>query len=87
MSGLLEGPVYTRPRAWRGLEVPDVLLSGHHGAIARWQRDEALRRTAANRPDLIRRLAVGDNLDKRDRQVIAEAGFPVDGESGESMAL
>jgi tRNA (guanine37-N1)-methyltransferase len=85
MSGLLEGPVYTRPRAWRGLEVPDVLLSGHHQAIARWQRDEALRRTAVNRPDLIRRLAAtGDGLDKRDRQVIAEAGFPVD---GESMAL
>jgi tRNA (guanine37-N1)-methyltransferase len=80
MSGLLEGPVYTRPRAWRGLEVPDVLLSGHHRAIARWQRDEALRRTAANRPDLIRRLAVGDGLDQRDRQVVAEAGFPVDGE-------
>ena len=81
MSGLLEGPVYTRPRSWRGLEVPDVLLSGHHKAIARWQRDEALRRTAANRPDLIRRLAAtGDGLDKRDRQVIAEAGFPVDGE-------
>jgi tRNA (guanine37-N1)-methyltransferase len=85
MSGLLEGPVYTRPRSWRGLEVPDVLMSGHHRAIARWQRDEALRRTAANRPDLIRRLAaIGDGLDKRDRQVIAEAGFPVD---GESMAL
>jgi tRNA (guanine37-N1)-methyltransferase len=82
MSGLLEGPVYTRPRAWRGLEVPDVLLSGHHQAIARWQRDEALRRTVANRPDLIRRLAaIGDGFDKRDRQVIAEAGFPVDGES------
>jgi len=85
MSGLLEGPVYTRPRSWRGLDVPDVLLSGHHKAIARWQRDEALRRTAANRPDLIRRLAAtGDGLDKRDRQVLAEAGFPVD---GESMAL
>jgi tRNA (guanine37-N1)-methyltransferase len=82
MSGLLEGPVYTRPRAWRGLEVPDVLLSGHHKAIARWQRDEALRRTAANRPDLIRRLAAtGEGFDKRDRQVIAEAGYPVDGES------
>ena len=82
MSGLLEGPVYTRPRSWRGLEVPDVLLSGHHRAIARWQRDEALRRTAANRPDLIRRLATAANgLDKRDREVLAEAGFPVDGES------
>jgi len=82
MSGLLEGPVYTRPRCWRGLEPPDVLLSGHHRAIARWQRDEALRRTAANRPDLIRRLATAaDGLDKRDREVLAEAGFPVDGES------
>ena len=82
MSGLLEGPVYTRPRSWRGLEVPDVLLSGHHQAIARWQRDEALRRTAANRPDLIRRLATAaGGLDKRDRQVLAEAGFPVDGGS------
>jgi len=82
MSGLLEGPVYTRPRSWRGLEVPDVLMSGHHRAIARWQRDEALRRTAANRPDLIRALATAaDGLDKRDRQVLAEAGFPVDGES------
>jgi tRNA (guanine37-N1)-methyltransferase len=82
MSGLLEGPVYTRPRSWRGLDVPDVLLSGHHKAIARWQRDEALRRTAANRPDLIRRLATtGDGLGQRDRQVLADAGFPVDGES------
>ena len=82
MSGLLEGPVYTRPRTWRGLEVPDVLLSGHHKAIARWQRDEALRRTAAARPDLIRRLATrGDGLDKRDREVLAEAGFPVDAEN------
>ena len=52
-SGLLEGPVYTRPRTWRGREVPDVLLSGNHKAIARWRRDEALRRTAAVRPDLV----------------------------------
>ncbi len=82
MSGLLEGPVYTRPRTWRELEVPDVLLSGHHKAIARWQRDEALRRTAARRPDLISRLAAdGDGLDKRDREVLAEAGFPVDSEN------
>jgi len=82
MSGLLEGPVYTRPRTWREHTVPDVLLSGNHAAIARWQRDEALRRTAATRPDLIRRLAAGeDGLDKRDRQVLAEAGFPVDEEN------
>jgi len=81
MHGLLEGPVYTRPRAWRGHEVPPVLLSGDHAAVARWQRDEALRRTAERRPDLIRRLASGDGLDARDRTVLIEAGFPVDGES------
>ena len=82
MRGLLEGPVYTRPRSWRGQEVPPVLLSGDHAAIARWQRDEALRRTAATRPDLIRRLAaVPDGLSDRDRKVLAEAGFPVDSEN------
>lgn len=81
MHGLLEGPVYTRPRAWRGNEVPAVLLSGDHAAIARWQRDEALRRTAERRPDLIRRLAAADGLNARDRAVLIQAGFPVDGES------
>jgi tRNA (guanine37-N1)-methyltransferase len=81
MHGLLEGPVYTRPRAWRGHEVPPVLLSGDHAAIARWQRDEALRRTAERRPDLIRRLAADNGLDARDRAVLIQAGFPVDGES------
>jgi tRNA (guanine37-N1)-methyltransferase len=72
MRGLLEGPVYTRPREWRGLEVPEVLLSGHHAAIARWRRDMALRRTAAHRPDLIAALR---DLDRRDQQVLAEAGW------------
>jgi tRNA (guanine37-N1)-methyltransferase len=82
MAGLLEGPVYTRPRQWRDREVPSVLLSGDHGAIARWRRDEALRRTAAARPDLLARLPT-EGLDARDRQILAEAGFPV---SGEDMA-
>jgi tRNA (guanine37-N1)-methyltransferase len=82
MSGLLEGPVFTRPRTWREHDAPDVLLSGNHRAIARWQRDEALRRTAVNRPDLIRRLAAAPGgLDKRDLQVLADAGFPVDTEN------
>jgi tRNA (guanine37-N1)-methyltransferase len=82
MSGLLEGPVYTRPRTWREREVPDVLLAGNHRAIARWQRDEALRRTAVNRPDLIRRLAAAPGgLGQQDRQVLADAGFPVDSEN------
>ncbi len=86
MADLLEGPVYTRPRVWRGQEVPSVLLSGDHAAIARWRRDEALRRTAACRPDLAARLAAGqparsgEPLDLRDRQVLSEAGFPISGQ-------
>jgi tRNA (guanine37-N1)-methyltransferase len=79
MAGLLEGPVFTRPRVWRGRAVPDVLLSGDHGTIARWRRDEALRRTAAYRPDLLAGIVAGA-LDARDRQVLSEAGFPVRGE-------
>jgi tRNA (guanine37-N1)-methyltransferase len=82
MRGLLEGPVYTRPRAWRGREVPEVLLSGNHAEIARWRRDMALRRTAAYRPDLVRALR---DLGVRDRQVLAEAGFPP-AEQGPSAA-
>ena len=74
--GLLEGPAYTRPASWRGLEVPAVLLSGDHEAILRWQRDEALRRTAGRRPDLLGRLDPG-RLDERDRAVLAQAGQPV----------
>ena len=80
MRGLLEGPVYTRPRAWREREVPEVLLSGNHTAIMRWRRDMALRRTAAHRPDLIGALR---DLDRRDLQVLAEAGFASDEQSGE----
>lgn len=79
MADLLEGPVFTRPRVWRGREVPEVLLSGDHAAIARWRRDQALRRTAASRPDLVRKLHPGA-LDARDRDVLAAAGFPVSGE-------
>lgn len=75
MHGLLEGPVYTRPRVWRGQEVPAVLLSGDHMAIARWRRDQALRRTAASRPDLVAALAA-ESLDDRDLEVLAEAGCP-----------
>ncbi|MBO0777013.1 MAG: tRNA (guanosine(37)-N1)-methyltransferase TrmD, partial [Actinobacteria bacterium] len=82
MGGLLEGPVYTRPRVWRGREVPAVLLSGDHAAIARWRRDEALRRTAVARPDLIAGLDPA-SLSERDREVLADAGCP---DRGEHMA-
>jgi len=52
-QGLLEGPVYTKPPSWRGLDVPEVLLSGHHEKIAAWRREQALRKTQARRPDLL----------------------------------
>jgi tRNA (guanine37-N1)-methyltransferase len=52
-SGLLDTPYYTRPAEYRGWTVPDVLLSGHHAAIARHRREESLRRTFERRPDLL----------------------------------
>jgi tRNA (guanine37-N1)-methyltransferase len=52
-EGLLEGPVYTKPSSWRGLDVPEVLLSGHHEKIAAWRREQAVERTQARRPDLL----------------------------------
>jgi tRNA (guanine37-N1)-methyltransferase len=71
-TGLLEGPVYTRPASYDGRDVPPVLLSGDHGAIARWRRDEALRRTARLRPELLARVT----LDARDRRVLDELELP-----------
>jgi len=70
-GGLLEYPVYTKPPIWRGLDVPEVLFSGHHAQIARWRRDQALRRTAERRPDLIATLPDGA-LDERDREVLED---------------
>jgi tRNA (guanine37-N1)-methyltransferase len=52
-AGLLEAPVYTKPASWRGLDVPPVLLSGHHGEIARWRAAQSRERTAVRRPDLL----------------------------------
>jgi tRNA (guanine37-N1)-methyltransferase len=52
-EGLLEAPAYTKPASWRGLDVPDVLLSGNHAAIARWRAERSRERTAHRRPDLL----------------------------------
>ncbi|QRY63807.1 tRNA (guanosine(37)-N1)-methyltransferase TrmD [Gordonia sp. PDNC005] len=52
-DGLLEGPSYTRPKMWRDLEVPPVLLSGDHGKVAAWRREQSLDRTRRRRPDLL----------------------------------
>lgn len=54
-NGLLEYPHYTRPRIWEGREIPGVLLSGDHAAIAKWRREQAERITAKRRPDLLLR--------------------------------
>ena len=52
-TGLLEAPAYTRPALWRGLSVPDVLLSGDHAAVARWRQEQSRERTRQQRPDLL----------------------------------
>jgi tRNA (guanine37-N1)-methyltransferase len=52
-NGLLEGPSYTRPPSWRGLDVPEVLLSGDHAKVADWRREQGLHRTQERRPDLL----------------------------------
>jgi tRNA (guanine37-N1)-methyltransferase len=67
-TGLLEYPQYTRPAEFRGLKVPDVLMSGHHANIEAWRKKESLRRTYTRRPDLL------DNyeLDKQERQLLNE---------------
>lgn len=68
-DGLLEHPHYTRPPEFRGLTVPEVLLSGHHGAIARWRRKESIRRTLLARPEL---LAAADLTSALDQRLLAE---------------
>jgi tRNA (guanine37-N1)-methyltransferase len=68
-AGLLEAPVYTKPPAWRDLAVPDILRSGDHGRIARWRRDESLRRTAIRRPDMLSGPSAPE-LDKADHAVL-----------------
>jgi tRNA (guanine37-N1)-methyltransferase len=60
VRGMLDYPHYTRPAQFRGLSVPDVLISGHHGEIDRWRRREQLRRTWTRRPDLLERASLSD---------------------------
>jgi tRNA (guanine37-N1)-methyltransferase len=74
-DGLLEGPCYTRPEMWRGRDVPAVLRSGNHAAIARWRRDRAVERTAARRPDLLAALPPGA-LDGADRALLEKLTTP-----------
>jgi tRNA (guanine37-N1)-methyltransferase len=70
-DGLLEYPQYTRPAEFRGWAAPEVLLSGDHGAVARWRRVQALRRTLTQRPDLVEARG---GLNEEEVALLAEAG-------------
>ena len=73
-AGLIEYPHYTRPANWEGREVPSVLRAGHHGEVARWRREQQLRRTLARRPDLLARA----ELTPADRAFLATIGWITD---------
>ena len=70
-SGLLEYPQYTKPAEWRGMTVPEVLLSGHHANIEQWRREQALLETARRRPDLFAKLV----LDEKDKKFLRKKGI------------
>jgi len=72
LDGLLEGPQYTRPYAFRGEVAPDVLLSGHHANVERWRREQALLRTLSRRPGLLSKI----NLSKEDLAFLRQHGWP-----------
>ena len=77
-DGLLEYKQYTKPSQWRGLDVPEVLLSGDHAKVSRYRRDESLERTSSIRPDIIARLDCSV-LDKADRKKLTDLGWDVSG--------
>ncbi|MFQ3664095.1 MAG: tRNA (guanosine(37)-N1)-methyltransferase TrmD [Chloroflexaceae bacterium] len=74
-DGLLEYPHYTRPAVWEGRPVPPVLVSGHHGEVAKWRRRERLRRTLLRRPDLLERARTTGRLTPADLAWLAELGW------------
>ena len=71
LDGLLDCPHYTRPENWHGQNVPPVLMSGHHAQIERWRRDQRLRLTALQRPDLLDAARQAGRLTPQDEAVIA----------------
>lgn len=80
-TGLLEYPHYTRPAEFRGWKVPDVLLSGNHGEIARWRREQSLLRTLRQRPDLLEKAELSDK-DRKFLEKINRQGIPVEHQFG-----
>mgnify|MGYP003452303097 CR=1 FL=1 len=71
LDGLLDCPHYTRPEEWSGQRVPEVLLSGHHGQIERWRRDQRLLLTARHRPDLLEAARRDGRISRQDETVLA----------------
>ena len=74
LDGLLDCPHYTRPEEWAGVSVPEVLMSGHHGHIERWRRDQRLVLTAKHRPDLLAIARRAGLLSAKDEAVLRERG-------------
>jgi tRNA (guanine37-N1)-methyltransferase len=71
LSGLLEGPQYTRPHSFRGEAIPEILISGHHANLNKWRREQALLRTWQRRPDLLQQV----ELSLKDRQFLQQQGW------------
>ena len=74
LDGLLDCPHYTRPEEWAGIGIPDVLMSGHHGQIERWRRDQRLKLTAQHRPDLLEIARAAGLLSRQDEAVLQALG-------------
>ena len=77
-NNLLEYPQYTRPEIWHDKQVPEVLLSGHHGNIEKWRRQQSLKRTFERRPELLEQEEVQEALTKKDREYLSELENPED---------
>jgi len=77
-SGLLEHPQYTRPEEWHGRRVPEVLLSGHHANIKKWQKRQALIRTLLRRPSLLRRAQLDQKEAAALEQIMMDLRKPGD---------
>ena len=82
LDGLLDCPHFTRPEAWQGQSVPEALLSGHHGHIQRWRREQSLRQTAQLRPDLIATARAQQKLSSEDEACLVAP--PAEGPVGKT---
>jgi tRNA (guanine37-N1)-methyltransferase len=84
-SGLLEHPQYTRPRVFEGMEVPEILLEGHHEKIRRWRKKQSLARTLARRPDLLKKRDWSSEEAKLLEEIRSETGMSATEKSHECI--